>query len=213
MTIDQSSRTPNGIQFSWLSPQGKTLIRNIIQQWLPQWSNGPRDSQVECWAHNLERIPTILIASTGWGKTAAFFGAVMVLQYLNHTRPQGVPKPPPKPVALVVTPLIELGNAHVCCLLGLQLSNFTDILKAWEIIELGLKAISLTAASLQAANSEGRNLFSEIQQCQWPVVLLSVERLASTEINNILRDKTFRENLVLLGIDEAHVLVPWGKDF
>jgi hypothetical protein len=29
------------------------------------------------------------------------------------------------------------------------------ILKAQEIIELGLKAISLTAASLQAANSEG----------------------------------------------------------
>jgi hypothetical protein len=71
----------------------------------------------------------------------------------------------------------------------------------------------LTAESLQAASLEGRNLFSEIQQCQWPVVLLSAERLASTEIDKILRDETFRENLVLLGIDEAHVLVPWGKDF
>jgi hypothetical protein len=111
-----TSRTPDGVRFSWLSPQGKTLIREIIQQRLPQWSNGPRDSQVECWAHNLERIPTI---STGWGKTAAFFGAVMVLQYLNHTRPEGLPKPPPKPVALVVTPLIELGKAHVRRLLAL----------------------------------------------------------------------------------------------
>ena len=71
----------------------------------------------------------------------------------------------------------------------------------------------MTAESLRAANSEGRNLFSEIQQCEWSVVLLSAERLASTEIDNILRDETFRENLILLGIDEAHVLVPWGKDF
>ena len=114
-----TSRTLDGDQFSWLSLHGKTLIREIIQQRLPQWSNGPRDSQVEYWAHNLERIPTILIASTGWGKTAAFFGAVMVLQYLNHTPPLGVPKLPPKPIALVVTPLIELGNAHVRRLLGL----------------------------------------------------------------------------------------------
>jgi len=42
-----TSRTPDGVRFSWLSPQGKTLIREIIQQRLPQWSNGPRDSQVE----------------------------------------------------------------------------------------------------------------------------------------------------------------------
>jgi len=45
----------------------------------------------------------------------------------------------------------------------------------------------LTAASLQAAN------------------------LGAAEVDNILQDEMFRENLVLLGIDEAHVLVPWGK--
>ncbi|KAF8810191.1 hypothetical protein BYT27DRAFT_7092691 [Phlegmacium glaucopus] len=172
------------------------MIHEIIQQRIPQWPNGPRDSQVECWAHNLERIPTLLIASTGWGKTAAFFGAVMVLQHLNHTRRHGLPKPPAKPVALVVTPLIELGNAH-----------------AQEIVELGLNAVSLNAETLQAANTQGRNLFSEIQECQWSVVLLSAERLVSSEIDKVLRNENFRDNLVLLGIDEAHLLVPWGKDF
>ncbi|KAF8814139.1 hypothetical protein BYT27DRAFT_7250321 [Phlegmacium glaucopus] len=191
-----NSNADHASGFSWLSLQGKNIICEIIQRRLPQWSNGPRDSQVDCWAHNLERIPTILITSTGWGKTAAFFGAVMVLQHLNHTRPQGIPKPPPKPVALVVTPLIELGNAH-----------------AREMVELGLKAILLNAESLQVANTEGQNLFSEIQESQWAVVLLSAERLASTEIDKILRDQTFRQNLVLLGIDESHLLVPWGKDF
>jgi len=43
----------------------------------------------------------------------------MVLQHLNDSRPQGVPKPPRKPVTLVVTPLIELDNAHVRRLLEL----------------------------------------------------------------------------------------------
>ena len=44
-------------------------------------------------------------------------------------------------------------------------------------------------------------------------MLLSAERLVSPDVDAILRNEKFRENLVLLGIDEAHVLVPWGKDF
>jgi hypothetical protein len=61
-----TSTSNTGEGFSWLSLQGKTLIHEIIQQRLPQWSNGPRDSQVNCWAHNLECIPTISIASTAY---------------------------------------------------------------------------------------------------------------------------------------------------
>jgi len=40
------------------------------------------------------------------------------------------------------------------------------------MVELGLKAVSLNAETLQVANSEGRNLFSEIQECQWICTLL-----------------------------------------
>jgi superfamily II DNA helicase RecQ len=56
-------------------------------------------------------------------------------------------------------------------------------------------------------------LLKEISECQWDIVLLSAERLVSPDVDAILRNEMFRENLILLGIDEAHVLVPWGKDF
>ena len=45
------------------------------------------------------------------------------------------------------------------------------------------------------------------------IVFLYAERLASPEIDKLLRDDRFRRDLVLLGIDEAHLLVPWGKEF
>lgn len=64
-------------------------------------------------------VPTILVASTGWGKTAAFFGSVLILQHLKDPKNRQIndqtklAPPPALPVALVVTPLVELGNAHV----------------------------------------------------------------------------------------------------
>jgi hypothetical protein len=82
-----------------------------------------------------------------------------------------------------------------------------------EIEAVGLKAVSLSAESLSAASCEGRNLFEEICLCQWSVVLLSAERLASKELDAVVRNETFRKNLVVYGIDEAHVVVPWSVDF
>ncbi|CAA7262720.1 unnamed protein product [Cyclocybe aegerita] len=142
--------------------------------------------------------PTILIASTGWGKTSAFFGPILVLRHLiKNPRPNlNIPRLPRKPVALVVTLLIELGYAH-----------------SLEIKEYGLKAICLTAESLHAASKEGRNLLQEIRRCEWSIVLLSAERLVSREVDTILRDSNFQANLIVFGINKTHLLVPWGKDF
>lgn len=44
-------------------------------------------------------------------------------------------------------------------------------------------------------------------------MFLSPERLASREVDNILRNKFFQDNLVIITADEIHVMVPWGKDF
>ncbi|PPQ95546.1 hypothetical protein CVT26_008571 [Gymnopilus dilepis] len=189
---------PNEISdgFSWLSVRGRTIIREIIEGRLPQWPKGPHESQVDCWAHCLQRIPTLLIASTGWGKTAAFFGPILVLQHLLSNPKPGIPKLPSKPVALIVTPLVELGKAH-----------------AREIGDIGLGSVAVCAETLTRFSQDGRDLFREIRQCQWPIVLLSPERLTSKEVDVVLRDEYFRSNLILFGIDEAHVLVPWGKEF
>lgn len=42
---------------------------------------------------------------------------------------------------------------------------------------------------------------------------MSPERLTSPEIDQILRDKVFRANVIMLGLDEVHVIIPWGLDF
>ena len=97
--------------FSWTSLEGRTVIREIIEDRIPEWRTWP--AQLDRWSHTLAGIPTILIASTGWGKTTVFFVPILVLQHLlKYPKPQ-IPKPPQRPVALVVTPLIELGKAHV----------------------------------------------------------------------------------------------------
>jgi superfamily II DNA helicase RecQ len=57
-------------------------------------------------------------------------------------------------------------------------------------------------------------LLKGVCEGRWSVVRLSAkERLVSPNVYSILRNKTFQENFVLLGIDEAHIVVPWGKDF
>lgn len=166
-------------KFSWTSLEGRTIIREILEERITQWTNGPRPAQLDCWSQSLAGRPTILIASTGWGKTTAFFVPILVLQHLvNHPKPR-IPRPPSSPVALVVTPLIELGNAH-----------------ASEISDFGLTAISLTAESLQAAMKVGRNLLKEVCEGRWSVVLLSAERLVSPDVDSILRNQSFRQNLV-----------------
>ena len=71
-----SASTPPALRippFSWTTLEGRTVIREIIEAEVPQWQNGPRDTQVEVWSYAMARESTILVASTGWGKTAAFF--------------------------------------------------------------------------------------------------------------------------------------------
>ena len=82
-----------------------------------------------------------------------------------------------------------------------------------ELEELGLDAIALHADTIDRAVAEGCDIYKEIKQGRWPVVFLSPERLVSPEFDQILRDKGFRANIMLIGLDELHVMVPWGKDF
>ncbi|KAF6763557.1 ATP-dependent DNA helicase RecQ [Ephemerocybe angulata] len=162
-----------------------------------RWPSGPRPFQVEATAHLLDNEPTLLVAATSSGKTAIFFCSLLVLRHLaKHPRPNISVRIPAKPVVLVVTPLVELGNNH-----ALEMSAF------------GLRAVSLNAATLKKAREEQRNLIAEIQRCEWSMVFLSAERLTSKDVDNVLRDEFFRQNVIMLGIDEAHVLVPWSQSF
>jgi len=110
-------------KFSWTLLKGRTVICEILKEHIPQWTNRPQPAQLDCWSQSLSGQPMILIASTGWGKMTAFFVPILILQHLvNHPKPQ-IPQPPSSPVALVVTPLIELRNAHVSNLAGAKAST------------------------------------------------------------------------------------------
>ncbi|KII85950.1 hypothetical protein PLICRDRAFT_64754, partial [Plicaturopsis crispa FD-325 SS-3] len=76
-----------------------------------------------------------------------------------------------------------------------------------------ISAVALNSATITAARRMGRDLHKEIRQCQYSVVLVSPERLTSQEFDPILRDEDFMKNWMVMGIDEVHVLVPWGRDF
>lgn len=109
----QARRDNPEVPYAWLTAEGRARICGIIEECVPTWSNGPRSYQIDSWAHTLQKISLVLIASTGSGKTAAFYAPILVMQHLLKNPVEGIPRPPENPVALVVTPLIELGNNHV----------------------------------------------------------------------------------------------------
>jgi hypothetical protein len=80
--------------FSWTSLEGRTIIREILEEHIPQWRNGPCPAQLDCWSQTLAWRPTILIASTDWGKTSIFSVPILILQRLHsHPKPR-VPRLP-----------------------------------------------------------------------------------------------------------------------
>lgn len=99
--------------WSWTTLEGRTVAREIIEKCIPQWQSGPQPFQLGCWVQTLARKPVVLVASTGGRKTAAFFGPILIMQDLIRNPRPHIPQPPINPIALVVTPLIELGNSHV----------------------------------------------------------------------------------------------------
>ncbi|TFK20426.1 P-loop containing nucleoside triphosphate hydrolase protein [Coprinopsis marcescibilis] len=183
--------------FSWLEPTNRALVRGILEARIPQWSSGPRPFQLDATTTLLDNRPLVLVASTSSGKTAVFFCLLLVYQYLyRNPHPEIPTKIPEKPVVLVVTPLIELGNNH-----------------AKEMEAFGIKAVSVNAQTIKTESEKGNNIFESIRRCEYSMVFISAERLTSKSLDTILKDETFRNNLILLGIDEAHVLVPWSQDF
>jgi ATP-dependent helicase YprA (DUF1998 family) len=101
------------VSYAWLTAEGHACICGIIEECVLTWSNSPCSYQIDSWAHTLQKISLMLIASTGSGKTATFYVPILVMQHLLKNLVEGIPWPPENPVALVVTPLIELGNNHV----------------------------------------------------------------------------------------------------
>lgn len=89
----------------WSSTDGKTSIKTILTAALPQWTNGPRDWQVNATAAVLDGHDQLLVAGCGEGKTAAAYLHLLVRHELlwKPSLPRYGAKVPPKPVVLMIS--------------------------------------------------------------------------------------------------------------
>lgn len=78
---------------------------------------------------------------------------------------------------------------------------------------VGLRAVSLDKESIKRLKSEGVDVFRQVRNCEWSVIIASPERLTAPEFDTIVRNDTFRLNIVLYVVDEVHVLRPWSLTF
>lgn len=74
----------------------------------------------------------------------------------------------------------------------------------------GIRATSLNADTIAAAESGGRNLWNECRDGRYQVILCSPEQLASDEMNKLLDDTRFQARVGLVVVDEAHLIPVWG---
>jgi len=47
-------------KFSWTSLEGRTVIREILEEHIPQWTNGPRPAQLHCWLQSTNRLSFVI---------------------------------------------------------------------------------------------------------------------------------------------------------
>ncbi|OAX32842.1 hypothetical protein K503DRAFT_804881 [Rhizopogon vinicolor AM-OR11-026] len=76
----------------------------------------------------------------------------------------------------------------------------------------GLTAVAINEDTAKAAAKETppRNLYNEVIQGV-TMILVSPEQLQSSAFEGVLKDKLFMGRLAILGVDEVHLLIAWGK--
>ena len=91
---------------SWSSLKGEEIIQELFPSWPAAYFH----------QRTLDRKKWLVFTKTGGEKTSLFYGPMVIAQYLNEHPVLGF-RPSvllsAKPVALVVVPLIELGNNRV----------------------------------------------------------------------------------------------------
>ena len=60
----------------------------------------------------------------------------------------------------------------------------------------------------------GGEMYREVKSCElYSLLLVGPERLGTTSVEDMLRNKLVQENLVACVFDELHAFVPWGENF
>ncbi|THU82414.1 hypothetical protein K435DRAFT_624764, partial [Dendrothele bispora CBS 962.96] len=139
------------------------------------------------------------ISGTGCGKAALFIIPLIVHQeILAH--PELYPTFPVKKnaVVVVITPTKGLANSII-----------------HELEKFGLSGLSYCHETLSTYLPDRLPVLIDlICACQtWQVICVDPEHLASPEWRMIIQNHTFKLNLILFCVDEAHLVKKWGAAF
>ncbi|THU94697.1 P-loop containing nucleoside triphosphate hydrolase protein [Dendrothele bispora CBS 962.96] len=183
----------------WTDSLGADTLKQIVSRRVLQWTNGLHDYQVEPLQIVLDQQDLLFISGTGCGKSAFFIIPIVVHQeILAH--PNLYPAFPVKknPVVIVVTPTKGLANSII-----------------YELQKFGLSGISYCHETLSTYYPDRLHVLVDlICACQtWQLICVDPEHLASPEWRKIIQHDTFKLNLILFCIDEAHLIKKWGPAF
>ncbi|KAK7445431.1 hypothetical protein VKT23_014850 [Stygiomarasmius scandens] len=186
----------------WSSTEGLAIIKHIVSRCIPQWPDGLREWQLDAISTILNRQSLFAIAATGEGKSALYIIPVLVhLELSQH--PDSYPSfrtPIPSrshPVVLVITPTKALA---------------TNLIH--ELEQFNIPGFSYCHENITVYRKDKTNLESLICECKtWNIICVDPEHLAGPEWSQIIQDSTFRSNLILFTVDEAHLILSWGPKF
>ncbi|KAI1781695.1 P-loop containing nucleoside triphosphate hydrolase protein, partial [Ganoderma leucocontextum] len=179
------------------TPEGHALCRQLISAKLQY---DPHVYQLEGVCRALDGIDLLAITPTGSGKTGFLTMHLLVMHAIMDTPSLCAPKKPPphfrKDGAMVV----------VCPTKSLEVDMEP------KFVQAGLQSLVINA---DTADKERRENQADIwdRAPDQHVLLLAPEQLSSKGFENLLLNTAFQRRVVALGVDEAHLLVTWGKSF
>ncbi|RDX45573.1 P-loop containing nucleoside triphosphate hydrolase protein [Lentinus brumalis] len=182
-----------GARFTFSSPDGYQLIRDIVRERLPYV---PHDYQLDGVCKLLDGLDLVAVIPTGAGKTSYYVVYMLMLLELskNPALAAGA-KVPADPCMVMVYP-----------------TNGLEEEQAGVFEQAGITALVLNANTLSLGRRGGQDLWKGARTGV-SVLLLSPEQLASPGFEGLLQHGPFQRRLCALGVDEIHLLYSWGQVF
>ncbi|KAF8961576.1 P-loop containing nucleoside triphosphate hydrolase protein [Flammula alnicola] len=170
-------------------PCSDSDLEGFEEKLAEKWGFRPRNYQMDGIIAQLKRQDVLIHAGTGMGKTAVAAGPHAHLSAKGR-------------VTIMVSPLIALHD---------------------EMVETFRDEFHLSATAVNSSNggcSPDRLKVSTLTRKKkivtgdWQIVLISPEQLLTRRfIQDVLKDLEFKQRLLSMVIDEAHVISHWGSGF